>query len=87
MLCPSPKIPKIALHEGRGRTRRSPRVEAELGFVMDHVESVQNLSSSGVNSRLLYFPDPIVYNFTEENHVKKFKGEVLIFEVRSNCSD
>ena len=48
---------------------------------MDNVDALRNLSGTGVNSRMQYYPDPIVYNFSEDNSIKRFKGEVLIFEV------
>lgn len=101
MDCPSPRMPKNFLqmvptqagleagdqtHHTGHYSRRSVGLVAELGFSMDKVQSVKNLSNSGVNARLTYYPDPVVYNFTEENAVKKFKGEVLIFEVCSGMT-
>ena len=91
MECPSPKLPKTVLHlllhprpdvESPGiRSRRSIKLEADLGFSMDKVKSLEDLSNSGVDALVMYHPDPVVFNFTEPNNIKKFKGEVLIFEV------
>lgn len=80
MVCPSPQISKSSVHAIFYRTRRSAHMEVELGFIMDNVEAVKNLSNSSVNARMLYYPDPVVHNFSEPNFIKKFKGEVLIFE-------
>lgn len=79
MICPTPQLPKYVIHSARGR--RAVELEVELGFIMDNVESLRNLSASGVNSKMSYYPDPVVYNFSEDNSIKRFKGEVLIFEV------
>ena len=48
---------------------------------MDNVDALRNLSGTGVNTKMQYYPDPVVYNFSEDNSIKRFKGEVLIFEV------
>ena len=97
MTCPSPRIPRSHLSISMTtRHRRSshqhhpslatvrttvPSVEVELGFLMDNVASLHNLTASGVNARMVYHPDPIIFNFTEPGSIKKFKGEVLLFEV------
>ena len=85
MICPTPQITDTTAHRlsRRGR-RRPPVLEVELGFIMDNVDTLRNLSGTGVNSRMEYYTDPIVYNFSEDNSIKKFKGEVLIFEVCMN---
>ena len=85
MICPTPQISDTSAHRlsRRGR-RRPPVLEVELGFIMDNVDTLRNLSGTGVNSRMEYYTDPIVYNFSEDNSIKKFKGEVLIFEVCMN---
>ncbi|XP_052779998.1 plexin A3-like isoform X2 [Mya arenaria] len=82
MTCPSPQIPRRHLQVSMTtRTRRSSNhIEVELAFLMDNVAFVRNLTGAGVNARMAYYPDPIVYNFSEPNSIKKFKGEVLIFE-------
>ena len=82
MVCPTPHIPKGSFPGQFYGTKRSIKhVEVDLGFDMDNVDAVKNLSRSGINSMMTYYQDPVVYNFTEPNAVKKFKGEVLVFEV------
>ncbi|XP_052280998.1 plexin-B-like isoform X2 [Dreissena polymorpha] len=91
MLCPSPRISRVHLgllnyriqrHSRQRPTRDVVPMDVQLGFVMDNVMSVRNLSGSGVQSQMTYYPDPIMHNFSEPNSVKKFKGEVLIFEAK-----
>lgn len=79
MVCPSPQISKQFIEGTNYRTKRSDHIEAELGFKMDSVLKVSNLTH--INAKMIYYPDPVVHNFTEPNAIKKFKGEVLIFEV------
>ncbi|KAL4225917.1 hypothetical protein ACF0H5_013905 [Mactra antiquata] len=78
MICPSPQITKLNVDGTGYRTKRSDHIEAELGFKMDNVAKVRNLTH--LSATMTYYPDPIVHNFTEQNSIKKFKGEVLIFE-------
>lgn len=81
MKCPTPHM--TFLH-GLERLKRSTRqLSAQIGFIMDNVLSVQNLSHNfpDVVSSLEYFSDPLLYNFTEKDSVKEFKGEVLIIRV------
>jgi hypothetical protein len=80
MICPSPQISKQSVQGKFHRVKRSSYFEAELGFIMDNVEAVKNLSNT-INNRMMYYPDPLVNNFSEPSSIKKFKGEVLIFEV------
>ena len=55
---------------------------AQLGFIMDGVLSVRNLSGvEGLDASLKYYPNPRVHNFSEPDSVKVFKGEMLIIEV------
>ena len=68
------------------RLRRVKRVEpisvVQLGFIMDGVLSVRNLSGvDNLDASLKYYPNPRVYNFSEPDSVKVFKGEMLIIEV------
>ena len=68
------------------RLLRVKRVEpisvVQLGFIMDGVLSVRNLSAvDGLDATLKYYPNPRVYNFSEPDSVKVFKGEMLIIEV------
>ena len=81
MICPTPEIAESSAHPRLRRGTHPAPLEVELGFIMDNVDSLRNLSGSGMNSRMQYYHDPIVYNFSEEDSIKKFKGEVLIFEV------
>lgn len=80
MECPSPRIPKRTISARYQRSRRMTNLKVEVGFLMDNVQSVRNLTGSDVKHHIDYYPDPIVFNFTETNSIKKFKGEVLIFE-------
>ncbi|XP_060592222.1 plexin-A1-like isoform X2 [Ruditapes philippinarum] len=81
MICPSPQISKQSVQGKFHRVKRSSYFEAELGFIMDNVEAVKNLSNA-INNKMMYYPDPLVNNFSEPSSIKKFKGEVLIFEGR-----
>ena len=68
------------------RLLRVKRVEpisvVQLGFIMDGVLSVRNLSGvDNLDASLKYYPNPRVYNFSEPDSVKVFKGEMLIIEV------
>ncbi|XP_033744858.1 plexin-B-like isoform X3 [Pecten maximus] len=81
MKCPTPHMNFHDELERLDRLRRSTQqLSAQIGFIMDNVMSVQNLSHNfpGVASSLEYFPDPQVFNFTEQGGEKEFKGEVLI---------
>lgn len=61
--------------------RVEPVSEAQLGFIMDGVLSVRNLTGvDGLDALLKYYPNPRVYNFSEPDSVKVFKGEMLIIE-------
>ncbi|KAK3744735.1 hypothetical protein RRG08_062381 [Elysia crispata] len=52
-----------------------------LGFIMDGVMSVQNLSNTnGTKYKLKYYPNPRVHNFTESGGIKMLKGDSLIIE-------
>ena len=84
MVCPTPQLSIHSIQSRSVRQRRTAHVEVELGLIMDNVDSLRNLSGQGVNAKMQYYSDPVVYNFSEENSIKKFKGEVLIFEVDSN---
>ncbi|XP_069141265.1 plexin-B-like isoform X2 [Argopecten irradians] len=77
MKCPTPQMSDKKLERLRRSTKK---LYAQIGFIMDNVMAVQNLSHNfpGVDSSLEYFPDPEVFNFTEQGRVKEFKGEVLI---------
>lgn len=62
--------------------RVEPIKVAQLGFIMDGVLSVRNLTDVvGLDSRLKYYPNPRIFNFSEPSGVKVFKGEMLIIEV------
>ncbi|XP_050412849.2 plexin-B isoform X1 [Patella vulgata] len=79
MKCPTPRLPSTL--QNVVRTKRSTRiVTVQLGFKMDGVMALRNLTGLGVKSNLAYYPDPVVFNFTEDNHIKTFKGEMLIIE-------
>ncbi|XP_021370944.1 plexin-A1-like isoform X3 [Mizuhopecten yessoensis] len=81
MKCPTPHMTVHDELERVDRLRRSTQqLSAEIGFIMDNVLSVQNLSRNfpDVASSLDYFSDPQVFNFTEQGGLKEFKGEVLI---------
>ncbi|ESO91422.1 hypothetical protein LOTGIDRAFT_105554 [Lottia gigantea] len=78
--CPTPPLPPM---RNVVRSKRStPIVKVQLGFNMDGVLSLTNLTGAGVRNILTYFPDPVVHNFTEEGNIKTFKGEMLIIEGR-----
>nr|KAG5701673.1 hypothetical protein BaRGS_027831 [Batillaria attramentaria] len=67
------------------RSKRAVPIEAQLGFIMDGVLSVRNLSGViGLDSQLKYYPNPRIFNFSEPDMLKVFKGEMLIIEVKVN---
>lgn len=70
--------------EERRRRRQPSTWEAQLGFYMDNVLSVQNLSASfpGVPSTLDYTTDPIIFDFEEADKTKTYsQGIVLAIKV------
>ncbi|XP_048257731.1 plexin A3-like isoform X1 [Haliotis rufescens] len=82
MKCPTPSLPRLVRNQvrlKRDAQQKAPLV-VELGFIMDGVLSVRNLSGSGIDTQLEYYQDPQVYNFTEKDRTKIFKGEMLIIE-------
>ncbi|KAL3853455.1 hypothetical protein ACJMK2_016991 [Sinanodonta woodiana] len=81
MVCASPALSKEILLAHYLWVGHASHMEVDVGFIMDNVQSVHNMSGK-LASRLEYYPDPVVYNFTEPNGIKKFKGEVLVFECR-----
>jgi hypothetical protein len=55
---------------------------AQLGFLMDGVLTVRNLTGiQGLDAVLRYYANPVVFNFSEPDNTKVFKGEMLIIEV------
>ncbi|XP_071156701.1 plexin-A4-like isoform X1 [Mytilus edulis] len=76
MFCPSPKL----VTRFRRLKRSTVKMTAGIGFIMDNAVNVQNLT--GINSQLLYFPDPLVYKFEpdkeDNDNVKLFKSEIVI---------
>lgn len=89
MRCPTPSLVDALKNIIRSKRssdltdRTSNTIKAVyLGFIMDDVMSVRNLSSvPNLNFKLLYFSNPRIYNFTEPNGVKILKGDSLIIEV------
>ncbi|XP_041349841.1 plexin-B-like isoform X2 [Gigantopelta aegis] len=90
MQCPTPALPAAVRDQTRLKrsswsspSKRSvDTLKVQLAFKMDWVKSVLNLSASAadLDSTMQYYPDPVVYNFTEQHGVKTFKGELLIIE-------
>ncbi|VDI64036.1 plexin A [Mytilus galloprovincialis] len=76
MFCPSPKL----VTRFRRLKRSTEKMTVGIGFIMDNAVNVRNLT--GINSQLLYFPDPLVYKFEPEkednDNVKLFKSEIVI---------
>ena len=35
----------------------------------------------GIDSKLVYYPNPFIFNFSDLDSIKVFKGEMLIIEV------
>ncbi|XP_014679487.1 PREDICTED: plexin-B-like [Priapulus caudatus] len=84
MLCPSPRLPSPAASALRRVARETVAVEtsATLGFVMDDVASVRNLSWSfpEVDADLVYVPNPVYKPFVEAGNTKLYRGDSLIIE-------
>lgn len=66
--------------EERRRRRQPSTWEAQLGFYMDNVLSVQNLSASfpGVPSTLDYTTDPIIFDFEEADKTKTYSQGIVL---------
>ncbi|CAL1537486.1 unnamed protein product [Lymnaea stagnalis] len=87
MKCPTPPLVDFLKNIIRSKRndqteRKVPPVQiVQLGFIMDGVTSVKNLSTvQNLDYRLKYFPNPRVYNFTEPNGIQFLKGDALIIE-------
>ena len=90
MKCPSPPLAdslRNVIRSKRSEVKRRKQKEVkvvQLGFIMDGVVSLQNLSFiPDMNSQLYYYTNPRVFNFTEAGGIMKLKGENLIIEVKS----
>lgn len=88
MKCPAP--PLVYSLKNIIRSKRAEQMErkvqpvkiVQLGFIMDGVLALRNLSGiPALDHTLKYFPNPKVYNLTESNTVKVVKGDDLIIEV------
>merc|ERR1719239_2018262 len=87
MKCPSPPLAdslRNVIRSKRSEVKRRKQKEVkvvQLGFIMDGVVSLQNLSYiPDMNSQLYYYTNPRVFNFTEAGGIMKLKGENLIIE-------
>ncbi|CAG5129619.1 unnamed protein product, partial [Candidula unifasciata] len=87
MKCPTPpladSLKNIIRSKRAEQTDRklSPVKTVQLGFIMDGVMAVRNLSSvPNLDHGLRYYPNPRVYNFTESSGIKILKGDALIIE-------
>ncbi|XP_059150420.1 plexin-B-like isoform X2 [Physella acuta] len=89
MKCPTP--PLVDSLKNIIRSKRNEQVErtvsvppvkiVQLGFVMDGVMAVRNLSTvPSLKYQLEYFTNPRIFNFTEPNGIKTLKGDALIIE-------
>lgn len=94
MKCPTPplvdSLKNIIRSKRAEQTDRklSPVKIVQLGFIMDGVLAVRNLSAvPNLDHGLKYYPNPRVYNFTESSGIKILKGESLIIEVNSTVNN
>lgn len=83
MYCPTPSLPKDIMAKYTLLRRSAELLTAQIGFIMDNVTTVKDLSHLGI--ALQYFPDPVVQMFdpkkSEYDNVKVFKSEILIINV------
>ncbi|XP_053391294.1 plexin-B-like [Mercenaria mercenaria] len=73
--CPSPKYRET---EMKRKKRTSGPVQAKLGFEMDDVSSVTADNLPNDLAILMYYPDPVLENFTEVNVYKELKEYLVI---------
>lgn len=83
MICPTPVLPNSTLATYKFIRRSTDPATFQIGFVMDDVPKVQNMSNfPNVIADLHYFTDPVVQMFepskSENENVKVFKSEILI---------
>ena len=88
MKCPSPPLADSLKNIIRSKRLAvaspvtPPVKKVQLGFIMDGVATLRNLSQlPDVNTVLEYFPNPRIYNFTQPQGILNIKGENLIIEV------
>ncbi|XP_055999844.1 plexin-B-like isoform X4 [Ostrea edulis] len=61
------------------RRRQAVSYSAQLGFYMDNVASVQNLSGiPGLAVTLFYSRDPVIYDFEESNKIKIYNPGIVL---------
>lgn len=80
MLCPAPPLPTASRV---ARETITTDTTAELGFIMDDVMPVQNLSWSApeLDANIVYVPNPLYKPFSEDKNTKLYRGDSLIIEV------
>lgn len=88
MSCPSPgitlpSINQIAKNHIRDVHHSNSKARFKIGFLMDDVSSVKELSANfpKVKSDLIYVPDPKLFPF--DDGIKLYKGESLVIEGES----
>ena len=75
--CPVPGI----MNPGVNVTDTSP-LEVHYGFNMDGVTTLRNISHHNQFGPILYYPDPDIYTFNGDNHMKKYmKDDWLSIQV------
>ena len=74
-------MPALSLPQDSNVSATNP-LEAQYGFVLGDVQDSRNLSSQPDFQPLLYYPDPKVQLFPEEENTKQFEpNEKLKIEV------
>ncbi|XP_014668016.1 PREDICTED: plexin-A2-like [Priapulus caudatus] len=80
MVCKSPIIMSTSVPGPN-----DPPSLLDYGFNMDNVTRLRNIPSLPNFSKFTLYPDPVVYNFTEKNQVKRYKSDYLAISIRNLC--
>lgn len=86
MYCLTPQLPVAMVVQYERRQRSTELMRAQIGFIMDNVQDVRDLTTTpGFQGQLQYYPDPEVYKFepdkSDYDNVKLFKSEIVIINV------
>lgn len=82
MKCKSPRVPEDKL-KSLFNDNDGDHVELDYGFIMDDVQSVRSLATRQFNrfSKFLMYPNPVYYEFTEDERIKYYKSDYLTINV------
>lgn len=82
MECPSPAINTkyVEILQATKSQTSTPQIAMKVSFVMDHVETMQDLKKyfNPPRTHMVFVEDPHVYQFP--NRIKSYKGDPLVIE-------